>query len=423
MIMTRLRVKQQRGDTIMEVMICIAILGFVLAAAFALASRNQTSARQSQERSEALQLADSQLELLKTYAGSYKLPAGTHTHFCMKTDASDVIDFPTASGPPVSAVADTDPAKYPDACRRGTDQRYWVAIWSGTSTPQASAAIGAQPGVFGVTVRWDSAGGDIPREETSIFYAVNDVALPTYADVTPPPSPTETVENLSASPAPGGTLVSWDTSTDGASCTITANPGPLNDTIVLNADEGSYPSPLTSAQTYTVTCNGGPPASVAFTPPPACSDGIDNDGDGKSDSADPGCHSDYHAYNTDSYVATDTNETDPTPIDNGCASLCFDLPATGYTFSGGSLRIKARFGLGSSGSFVHRVGEYCVNVTNAVGGAQISSTCFTDIPAYDGIVEKNIDFTIADGTYRINVRKPGSGNEQHIIYVENRRTR
>jgi LPXTG-motif cell wall-anchored protein len=43
-----------------------------------------------------------------------------------------------------------------------------------------------------------------------------------------------------------------------------------------------------------------------------CSDGIDNDGDGVSDAADPGCHSDNNAGNQASYVATDNDEADST---------------------------------------------------------------------------------------------------------------
>jgi hypothetical protein len=43
---------------------------------------------------------------------------------------------------------------------------------------------------------------------------------------------------------------------------------------------------------------------------PQCSDGRDNDGDGKNDAADPGCHSDGNANNPNSYVASDNDERD-----------------------------------------------------------------------------------------------------------------
>lgn len=58
--------------------------------------------------------------------------------------------------------------------------------------------------------------------------------------------------------------------------------------------------------------------SPCLPPPPSfvCSDNSDNDEDGLIDSLDPGCHSDNNANNPDSYVPTDTDETDDeTPTD------------------------------------------------------------------------------------------------------------
>jgi hypothetical protein len=39
-----------------------------------------------------------------------------------------------------------------------------------------------------------------------------------------------------------------------------------------------------------------------------CADGVDNDGNGLIDAADPGCHSDGNANNAASYVAGDNSE-------------------------------------------------------------------------------------------------------------------
>jgi LPXTG-motif cell wall-anchored protein len=50
--------------------------------------------------------------------------------------------------------------------------------------------------------------------------------------------------------------------------------------------------------------------SVAPEAGAQCNDGIDNDGDGVIDSADPGCHSDNDASNAASYVPTDNDEAD-----------------------------------------------------------------------------------------------------------------
>jgi hypothetical protein len=46
--------------------------------------------------------------------------------------------------------------------------------------------------------------------------------------------------------------------------------------------------------------------------PPQCSDGVDNDGDGLIDAADPGCHSDGNANNPASYVPSDNDESNGT---------------------------------------------------------------------------------------------------------------
>jgi LPXTG-motif cell wall-anchored protein len=50
------------------------------------------------------------------------------------------------------------------------------------------------------------------------------------------------------------------------------------------------------------------PPETAGTP--QCSDGVDNDGDGVADAQDPGCHTDNNAGNPDSYRASDDDETD-----------------------------------------------------------------------------------------------------------------
>jgi hypothetical protein len=66
---------------------------------------------------------------------------------------------------------------------------------------------------------------------------------------------------------------------------------------------------------------------------PQCSDGIDNDGDGEIDAADPGCHSDGNAANPASYDPSDNDETDPAlpfctgeegcqPTFNFCRNAC-----------------------------------------------------------------------------------------------------
>ena len=52
-------------------------------------------------------------------------------------------------------------------------------------------------------------------------------------------------------------------------------------------------------------------SGVSCGPIAACSDTQDNDGDGRIDALDPGCHSDGNADNPDSYDPNDNDESDP----------------------------------------------------------------------------------------------------------------
>ncbi len=57
--------KDQRGDTIVEVLICLAIMGMVVASSYAIANRSQVGIRNSQERAEATKLAEMQVERVR----------------------------------------------------------------------------------------------------------------------------------------------------------------------------------------------------------------------------------------------------------------------------------------------------------------------------------------------------------------------
>jgi prepilin-type N-terminal cleavage/methylation domain-containing protein len=58
----------QRGDTIIEVMIVLAILGLAISIAYATANRSLLDARQAQENAEVTELVAAQVEVLRTLA-------------------------------------------------------------------------------------------------------------------------------------------------------------------------------------------------------------------------------------------------------------------------------------------------------------------------------------------------------------------
>ncbi len=80
----------QRGDTIVEVLIAIAVVSLVLAGAFGVSQKSSIATRDSQEHSEAQKLVESQLESLRAWAA-----AGTGTNvftigsdFCINSPTS-----------------------------------------------------------------------------------------------------------------------------------------------------------------------------------------------------------------------------------------------------------------------------------------------------------------------------------------------
>ncbi len=56
------------GETIIEVLLCLSILGLILGVAYATTSRNLQATRDSQERLQALQYAESITESIRAYA-------------------------------------------------------------------------------------------------------------------------------------------------------------------------------------------------------------------------------------------------------------------------------------------------------------------------------------------------------------------
>lgn len=98
--------KNQRGDTIVEVLIVVAVLSLILVVCFTLSNRSTQGTRQAQERTEAFKQTESQMERLKTYIARSESPTlpASGSDFCMKSDGT-----PTGviSGIPALAQQDT----------------------------------------------------------------------------------------------------------------------------------------------------------------------------------------------------------------------------------------------------------------------------------------------------------------------------
>jgi len=149
----QLRKRAQRGDTIVEVLIAIAVIGAVLSGAYVVVNSNTRNSQSAQERSTAVKLAESQLELLRSYVVTNDaLP--TDTQFCLSTTGG-AIDPPRVITGTIPAP-DTAAPGYPAQCK--VDGLYAVGIQAATSNR------------FTVYVAWDSLSGG--RAQVSIAYKV-----------------------------------------------------------------------------------------------------------------------------------------------------------------------------------------------------------------------------------------------------------
>jgi Tfp pilus assembly protein PilV len=142
----------QAGDTIVEVLLALAIISVTLGSSYTLAHKSQQGGRYAQERTEAQKIAESQFEKLKSLAPDNTNNIFDATHaFCIDSTLKRK-DF--SAVPPDDAVND-DFSTYPAECRSGI----YNTFIKNTSTANDQ---------FRVTVRWDRIGGG--KDEVSIQY-------------------------------------------------------------------------------------------------------------------------------------------------------------------------------------------------------------------------------------------------------------
>lgn len=79
----------QRGETIVEVLIAIAVIGAVIGTSYAIVNRNSKSYQQASERTTALKLAENQLEIIRGYDQSALVGTFCFMGGVLKTSTAD----------------------------------------------------------------------------------------------------------------------------------------------------------------------------------------------------------------------------------------------------------------------------------------------------------------------------------------------
>jgi type II secretory pathway pseudopilin PulG len=175
-------IKNNRGDTIVEVLIALAIIGAVIGTTYAIASVSLRQGRQAQERTEALKVAESQIELLKEFGKTktnlsvmyninYRKATPSFVNsFCLTSSVTGIAthDQPTVPDD-IFTVADPIATPYTPLCKQGQGGRYNVSVQR-IDEKQFSGEL-TEYSTFDVRIRWDRLGGG--RDEVKVLYKLH----------------------------------------------------------------------------------------------------------------------------------------------------------------------------------------------------------------------------------------------------------
>ena len=152
----------QAGDTIVEVLIAMTIVSLVLAGAYASSNRNIRSTLDAQEHGQALKLAESQVEYLRSAAqkagSGYSFGSGApDNHKCFDQTGHEVAGGSPGSDP-CTVQSDGSPVAV------GQEPAYILTIYEPGQLPD-------NPGTsYKFTVVWDTPVGALPNDGNVTMY-------------------------------------------------------------------------------------------------------------------------------------------------------------------------------------------------------------------------------------------------------------
>jgi len=157
--------RNNAGDTIVEVLVVLAILGLALSISYATASRSLLSTNGAQENSKATALLQAQAEVLRYMAPQVSPPAnqdvfGQSGPFCIDTTALTIDNSFVSSN--LNNVENPD--SYPATCKQTPP--FHIAIVKSVS--------GANYAVFDLTAKWSDIHGDGVDTVTLSYRVYND---------------------------------------------------------------------------------------------------------------------------------------------------------------------------------------------------------------------------------------------------------
>lgn len=112
----------ERGDTVVEVLIAIAVVSLILGGAFVTSDRSLQGTRSAEERSNALKMAETQLEAIKYLAASNPtviFGGTTPPSFCLNGSAAYASSSATCTVDATGAPTTVEPAYHVAVTRSG----------------------------------------------------------------------------------------------------------------------------------------------------------------------------------------------------------------------------------------------------------------------------------------------------------------
>lgn len=166
--------KRENGDTIVEVLIAMAILALVLGGAYYTANQSFRNDRDSQEHSEALTVAQTQIEALRTYVLTQS-QSFTSDGDCLNTTGPSL----TPTGPCYMSGGSSTVYSTQSNCMTGDNVPYCYNVTitcpsgscpTATYVDQTQDPAGIPLDSYKVTVTWPALGSG--TDEVDLYYRV-----------------------------------------------------------------------------------------------------------------------------------------------------------------------------------------------------------------------------------------------------------
>lgn len=167
--MSSLKPFRQTGDTIVEVLFALAVMGFVLAISYSMANRSLLATRRTQERAEAIKFTETQIERIKAKAAvGFSFP--TNRIFCLDKQLNvknigSITTLPTAANPQFALYEAPGALCHYDGNNQPSFYHYAIDYDPHPTGPY-------NEDFFTILTRWERAGGG-GYDELTMYYKVH----------------------------------------------------------------------------------------------------------------------------------------------------------------------------------------------------------------------------------------------------------